>query len=263
MSASDNCSHGNAEPLPTILVEMLAAGVPVIVPAGCWLAEQIAEPIYQYLDRADQEIRALGQLGTADIDWNRPGTANAMRFGGPSPDLRAQLDVPAHAANLLVRFRHGPETEAGRYVQIRFAQRDAQGELLDESVCVLGQRQQADEAVSTLISLDADAARVELVFQDAYCCGAIEIIDFQCSFLAARRPHGSHLPSGAVGIIAADPAQIPRLLVEMIEHYDHYRRTAEQFSHQWMKRHSPQNTFATFMAREADALRRDQRIRAA
>ena len=49
-----------------LLVEMLAAGVPVIVPAGSWLAEQIAEPSFDY---AEQIGRRLDQVsGERDED---------------------------------------------------------------------------------------------------------------------------------------------------------------------------------------------------
>ncbi len=42
-----------------VLGELLACGKPVIVPAGCWLANQIQEPIFKYADQCS------GQRGIA------------------------------------------------------------------------------------------------------------------------------------------------------------------------------------------------------
>ena len=44
-----------------VLVEMLCSGVPGIVPAGCWLAEEIAESIYQHLDQLSEHVPAVAR----------------------------------------------------------------------------------------------------------------------------------------------------------------------------------------------------------
>jgi hypothetical protein len=246
-----------------VLVEMLAAGVPVIVPAGCWLAKQVAEPIYRYLDCVHRESTAIRRLGLTDAKWSRPIGARKLCFGGPFSDVRAELDVPRDANCLLVRFRHTAAADTGRYVQIRFVQRNSQGARQDESLSVLDPREPSEQALGALIPLATDAVRVQLIFLDAFNCGDIEIADIEFSFLSARDADGTAAPSGAVGLIASAPSQIPRLLAQMVDHYDHYRQTAEEFSHEWMKQHSPRNTFATLMARDADALLRDRASRAA
>jgi hypothetical protein len=42
-----------------------------------------------------------------------------------------------------------------------------------------------------------------------------------------------------VGLAAADPQQIPRLLAEMLDHYEHYQRTAQEFAGAYGKLHDP------------------------
>jgi len=39
-----------------VLIEMLACGNPVIVPAGCWLSRQIAKPNHQYLETLNNNL---------------------------------------------------------------------------------------------------------------------------------------------------------------------------------------------------------------
>lgn len=246
-----------------ILVEMLAAGVPVIVPAGCWLSQQIAEPNFAYLDRLYDGTPSASSLRIADVRKDMPLGAAPIRFGAWSPAVHATLFVPEQAAGLLVRFRYAATAPAGCYVRIRLSQHSQHGHCLDQSACVLGQRHQPDLPVSTFIPVNAEGARIELILQDAYHGGGIEIRDFRCVFVTARDARGRTPPRGATGLIASDLSQIPKLLAEMIEHYDHYRQTAETFSHQWMRQHSPHNTFATLLARNAEASDRATRNRAA
>ena len=42
---------------------------------------------------------------------------------------------------------------------------------------------------------------------------------------------------GAVGRIVADPTEAPRLVREMIEHHEHYRRTSAEFATTCRARH--------------------------
>ena len=63
-----------------VMVEMLEAGVPVIVPAGCWMADQIAEPIFAHRDSLCQTTH-VAWLTPADADWEA-GRASAIAFGG-------------------------------------------------------------------------------------------------------------------------------------------------------------------------------------
>jgi hypothetical protein len=61
----------------------------------------------------------------------------------------------------------------------------------------------------------------------------------------AQEPPGSSLnspPIGAVGVIAPDRDHLGESLLEVVNHIDHYRQTAEHFSHHWYANHHPQRT---------------------
>ncbi|MFN9878867.1 MAG: hypothetical protein ACK557_10355, partial [Planctomycetota bacterium] len=47
------------------------------------------------------------------------------------------------------------------------------------------------------------------------------------------------LPQAVVGLIAADRSHLPLVIDELVNHYQHYRRTAEQFSSRWYAAHRP------------------------
>ena len=50
------------------------------------------------------------------------------------------------------------------------------------------------------------------------------------------------VPVGEVGVIAADPAELPNAVDEIVKHYEHYRDTAEFHSRDWRTRHEPGQT---------------------
>jgi hypothetical protein len=49
-------------------------------------------------------------------------------------------------------------------------------------------------------------------------------------------------PVGAVGIIATDESNLAVAVREIVNHFDHYRDSAIQFSKYWRARHEPQAT---------------------
>ena len=61
----------------------------------------------------------------------------------------------------------------------------------------------------------------------------------EMTFLQKSR---QELPAGAVGLIASDLKQIPDLLHEMLDHYEHYRATAATHSTAWNFTHAPVRT---------------------
>jgi hypothetical protein len=56
------------------------------------------------------------------------------------------------------------------------------------------------------------------------------------------------LPTGNSGLSFSKRSEIPRLLREMIAHYPHYRRRAQEKSPEWCDRLTPKATWAQLMA---------------
>ncbi len=56
--------------LSSILVEYLAAGIPVLVPAGCWLGDQLTEVNWQHRAKLIAELPSLAQLPAARWEWH-------------------------------------------------------------------------------------------------------------------------------------------------------------------------------------------------
>jgi len=226
-----------------VMVEMLEAGVPVIVPAGCWMADQIAEPIFAHRDSLCQTTRVAARFTPADADWE---AGRAQRYclwrrdshllvGGEAEPLRTRLTVPAAASHLCVRFRWETSTPRGSYLQLSANSKSVAGSAPKAMREIVGIRR-ATAPASILFSLAAPTNDLQLTWQNAFSSRLIELKDVEFLFLSAAP---AACPLGAVGLIAAGVDQAPDLLRDLVDHYAHYRRTAEAFAPDWGERHSP------------------------
>jgi glycosyltransferase involved in cell wall biosynthesis len=197
-----------------ILAELLAAGVPVIVPAGGWLAEQFAEANQSYL-------AALA------------GRALATH---PSPAQAAALPVPPGSSDLIVSVRTTEVLRPGSYLRVAVEQFDAAGRPLDRFAAIVGQTSVSHEPASALFHLATAAPR----------CGNCSLWRFRQAEPVHRIPAALALvmrtAAGKVGLTFAEPADIPRLLAEMVANHPQYQEAARDFSRRWSRDHAAERT---------------------
>jgi len=232
-----------------ILVEMLMAGVPVIVPAGCWLAEQIAEPIRSHLDGLRSALPVVHHLSWHDVPWH---AIDSMVASGSSDHPRpvtegkhrrwmAEQPIPARATDLQLVLPWPDSVEAGTFLRVDWQQLDATGGTLDEWADVVGRPRSAVDAMVHLPLMD-QAQRVRVTIRRAYDQIPLALPAVAWWFLSAADQPGGHAARGRVGLIAAEPRHVPTLLREMVTHYRHYAATAAVFSRQWGHDHDPSRT---------------------
>jgi hypothetical protein len=107
-----------------ILGELLSAGKPVIVPAGSWLAEQIAEPGFRHIEQhfAKREYRVVG-LG--DLAWdssNVPMHGGVINLDDGRRPFQFVLPLKENDAELAIRFDWQWPLERGIYCRIEVEQ---------------------------------------------------------------------------------------------------------------------------------------------
>lgn len=223
-----------------VLVEMLAAGVPVIVPAGCWLSEQIAEQVYEHRDQLIQDVPALSVVSLSDL-------ANQQQdIVMEGANRVVELPVPASATHLLVTVQQDQPTLGGVFVRVTAEALDAQSQPLKPFTEIVGSRING-RSPSSMIPVRENATCLRVSLTNAYDSGELKVADAQFHFFSANSvPDG--LATGAVGLIAAGPEQIADLLEDMTANYHHYRDSARKFSHQWRREHHPQRTIEALLA---------------
>jgi hypothetical protein len=228
-----------------ILLEMFTAGKPVIVPAGCWLAEQVAEPVFAHADHLRRTLRLVQRLHAGDMNWEQVRGGDTMgAVAQPlvftnSTEMATVLPVPSSATELVMAFRRLGQVQPGTYVSLQSAQFDRHGKLVDQFETVVGYRR-AERPLLTLIRVEPRAVRIALRLRNAYHRGQLAVTDVEADFLHADR--AGRCPLGRVGLIAARAEYMPRLLREMVENYAHYRASAEEFSREWLPSHDPART---------------------
>lgn len=156
-----------------VLGELLTAGVPVIVPAGCWLSEQIAEPNYQHLEQVEREIPAIETRPLGEIS-----------FAGKSVLRRTFIKIPQGSAEFLTTFRMHPPLQAGQYVRIQFDQFDRAGNLIGGQTTIIGSRE-SNKRLLALVHLLPGANAVQATWRNAYGEETIRLVDAQATFLGA------------------------------------------------------------------------------
>ena len=209
-----------------VLVEMLAAGIPVIVPAGCWLSEQIERPNAEYLE---------GLMGLAPAQ--------------PVHGSATEIDVPPGALALALRFRGLTPARASTYFELTARQFDDRAQAVGVPQTTVARR--TEGGVSSLITLHAGTRRVRVTLARAYERGSVRVRSAEAVLLDAdsvRRGALPGYPRGHVGLAAATLDEIPALLQDMSRYYGHYRRSAAHFAERWRHEHDAARTVETLAA---------------
>ncbi len=191
-----------------VLLEMLCAGVPVLVPAGGWLADQIEFENQRYLDAIAQRA---------------PGAQ-------PCPES-GDIEVHEGQRSLLISCRWRSDVGPGEFLRFEFAMQGASGVPLGLAMAIVGPRA-GELPVRTLLRLPAGCARVQLSMHNAWQRTVAPATDPQWTMLPEP------LPMGALGLTIAAGTEVPRLLQDVLEHCGHYRARVAAHSANCAQAHS-------------------------
>jgi hypothetical protein len=223
-----------------ILAEALAAGVPVIVPEGIWMAKQFAEETRRHHEGLRESMRTLDTLYPNQLRWQRDGNVRVkltpdglLSLGAGSSGPFTKLRIPEATDFLLISV--GPTLcEVGNPIYVYMDQMDRTRDSLKRQTYSLCPS--TEDRRTLLIPLEPGTrlAYTQLSKSTPNCPG--EIRELRFDFLAKHEADDA-CPLGAVGLVYRDPEEITGLLREMIENYAHYRQTAQAFSARWFPRH--------------------------
>lgn len=234
-----------------VLLEMLSAGVPVIVPAGCWLAEQISEENQGYLEGLAAGAGAVHCIGAEEpaAPGPRPGRLgrnaprhDASRISFTDTPSFSEVNLPADGASLLLRFRWLSPESCGTYARIDLEQFNSRGTRLSCFASIAGPRPH-QEQVHVMFHLNSGATRARLRWSNAWDTGPISLARLEYVALV-----GEQRPAGAVGLTAADLGQTAELLHDILQHIEHYRRAAAQFATRCAQHHNADQVIAQLTA---------------
>jgi hypothetical protein len=204
-----------------VLLEMLCAGVPVLVPAGGWLADQIEGANQRYLDEV------------------------AMRAAAATPCPESgTIEVRDAQQALLITCQWRPGAGAGEYLRLEFVMQDGSGARQGRAATIVGPRTPS-APVRALLRLPTGCTHVQMSMHNAW----------QRNSAPATRPEWTLLPEatpmGALGLTIATGSEVPRLLRDVLEHCDHYRARVIAHAESCARAHSGFAVIAALGARAA------------
>lgn len=211
-----------------VLGEFLCAGVPVLVPSGCWLSEQIAEAGFSYLDHVSQ---LPSMAGTEDVSLGELVIP-------PQSETEHVLEVPSGASALLISVT-GHSWPPGTYLGISVLEHSKpEGTAPKRSLTQVITTRDGARPSRALWRLQGEQSRVTLSLRDEYEGGGFVVETFHVKWISSSKS----LPLSAVGIGVAEETDVGFLLSEIAEHYEHYKSTALKFSETWRPDHDPMKT---------------------
>jgi hypothetical protein len=209
-----------------IFVDLLAIGVPMVVPAGSWLADQLAEATRDYHVGLRHGQRVCGRISA------RAG----IRF-----------PVPAGASDAVLFLRWPVDLKlcSGAYALVEATYWGHDGVRLGMWPTVVGPGR-PDRMSTGLVRLPSGTEALTLEWRNAYGPQPLDFREVEVCCLAADAERQT--PRGAVGLVAADVEQFPELLADIVEHYTHYRQTAAGASRRWSEWNNPARVLAELLS---------------
>ena len=234
-----------------VLGELLSAGKPLIVSAGSWLAEQIAEPNFQYGESLRESATSARQLCIEDVEYNGnnvPSSGGVVSFDDKKHPFQFSLNRQPQEQILLFSFDWRFPTERGTFVDVWVKQRDGQGNLIDTAHQVVGHRDD-EQQPNCIFRFLRDAETVEIELRNAYSHSTASLKNINLQLLTLPQVSDSEIvPIASVGVIAADIDQLVSAVQEIERHYQHYASSAQKFAPHWFAMHNPTRTVAHLIA---------------
>ncbi len=229
------------------VVECLSAGVPVVVPAGCWLSELLSDAIHSYRSglTAGGLAETMSSMDGSMMKWFSkipnhplPIVDGELMVGGQDNQSSTELKVLANATHIRASFRFTDLAllaYPGSFVRIDAEFKTKELNVLAHDSSILGPGTHQTAPPSALFSVPPDASWVRLSMSNAFGSFPITLRDLRVAFLSVP----GDCPLSVVGVAYSDPGKLTDSLREILNHYPHYRDSALSFAETIAGRHNP------------------------
>ena len=154
-----------------VLGEMLSCGKPLIVPAGSWLATQIAAPVFCHADSVEAESsKDSRRLEIEELEWslkNAPSRGGTISFDGQKHPFKFSLNRQPAERLMKINFQWKWPNVAGTYCKICVAQTDGAGNAVSEGIQIIGHRD-GDRLPNAMFRLESATETIHVTLSNAY-----------------------------------------------------------------------------------------------
>lgn len=230
-----------------VLSELLTCGKPVIVPAGSWLGDQIAEPNFRYVDSLCNAHNRCRSLTIDELVWsqkNVPLPGGILSFDSADHPFELQFELEQGETGFVIEFDwHWPQDQG---IYCKFELGDSSWDSSPD-VQVVGHR---TNGMSPGVFFKTKDRMVKLKLTNAFHDSTASIRQVNIHTLNVDP---LQTPLGSVGFVAASEADIANAVDEMVAHFEHYRSSAQRFAQSWCRQHEPRQTLSSLVASETSA----------
>ncbi len=220
-----------------IMVEAFTAGIPVVVPAGSWMALQLNPKITAHVHSViENSVMRMAYLFET-LPWVRLPKKQrwiAVQSEGewsiPASGISSRIDLPATLSHLAIELNQDVR-HAGVFLRVTVDQYNPAGQLIDRQPVIIG----GEGGSAALIKLLEQCSTCWLTLSNAYHKVAPGFVDLTFTLLQMEKDS----PLSAAGCIFTDEADISRKLVEVLDHRTHYLASASAFSSEIVAYHNP------------------------
>jgi glycosyltransferase involved in cell wall biosynthesis len=213
-----------------VLAEALSVGVPVVVPASTWMAEQIQPEDVAYHDDLHSRIA------------NRPICNHQTLPAGAASTFVAAVHPPD--THVLVQVRCERTVVSGTQIRLGLRMLDAFGSCVREEAASMAPR--GDGRASALFQIPPLTARVEVAIARAD-------VSRYCGLWCLAAAPGQSPCVSAVGRTYTGVSDAVNALREIVTHYEEYRDRSSAFASKWAQRHNPDRLVAELLMQHAAA----------
>jgi len=235
-----------------VVIEALAAGVPVVVPATSWLAKQIADPVYRYLANlagSGKDVSAKRRpwyRETGHTHHELSLLQDGLTVGGENRKIYTWQTRPSAAKAVLVSFEFGKGD--GEFITCYVDQVDAYGNRVDFRQEMRGPGYR-ERAAWLAIPLHPAAKKIWIGLRNSFSDTLIYLQNASVHFVGALL-EGEAVPLSSVGVMFTPDGSgaVANGLREVLRHYEHYRDSARAFSDQVYRVHNAENLIRTLVS---------------
>lgn len=223
-----------------ILAEALAAGIPVLIPAGCWMARQFHKKTYEYHISLKDSLRTVSTIYQKKFRWHPYGftkysnDSEYLTFSDYSNRLITIVKLPPNATHFVLSFDFTDDSnESIIGGHVRFLTRESIS--IKNNKFIMEKEDSMKKGTQFYeIPRGVPHMMIELFNPDSK--NTIRISNFQIEFMENSNPY--KIPLNTIGQVFANPDEISEKLLDLINNYTHYLSTAKEFSKEYFIYHN-------------------------
>lgn len=207
-----------------ILAESLGCGIPVIVPAGTWLSRQFIKEVYQY-QRSLREKFLKKSHNKIELQYKKGLQKNSINdklvLNRKKPTAYTLFEIDDQDSHVLVTLFFEENSMSSVTVDIIQMTSD---DLVIASNSNLVEKSDLIYA-TVILPIKNHAKKMVIKFRNIGSEEVVLKVSVDTLYFSQ-----SNVPLSSIGIIYDNPEEISQKLANIIDNYDHYLKTAKEFS---------------------------------